>query len=73
MTSTSMYLSYTPVGANGIYGYQKRYLFPIILLLLMSISIKRLKLEIKFKYKDLYIGYIPAIILMISILDLLIA
>ncbi len=71
MTSTSMYLSYTPVGANSINGYQMRYLFPILLLLLTSISIKKFELENKFEYLNLYICYPPAIFLIISILDLL--
>ena len=71
MTSTSMYLSYTPVGASFINGYQKRYLFPILLLLLMSLSIKKVELKNKFKYSNLYISYPSAIFLIISMVDLI--
>lgn len=72
MTSTSMYLSYTKVGANYINGHQMRYIFPTLALLLMSISIKRfgLDLENKFKYSNLYIAYPMIIFLIISVLDL---
>ena len=68
-----MNLSYTPVGASFINGYQKRYLFPILLLLLMSLSIKKVELKNKFKYSDLYICYPSALFLTISIIDLLIS
>ena len=71
MTSSSMYLSYTPVGASFINGYQKRYLFPILLLLLMSLSIKKVELKNKFKYSNLYISYPSAIFLIISMVDLI--
>lgn len=72
MTSTSMYLSYTRVGANYINGHQMRYIFPTLVLLLMSISIKRfdLNLENKFKYSNLYIAFPTIIFLIISVLDL---
>jgi len=72
MTSTSMYLSYTRVGANYINGHQMRYIFPTLGLLLMSISIKKLGLDIekKFKYSNLYIAYPMMIFLIISVLDL---
>ena len=73
MTSTSMYLSYTPVGASFINGYQKRYLFPILLLLLMSLSIKKVELKNKFKYSDLYICYPSAIFLIISMVDVILS
>ncbi len=72
MTSTSMYLAYTPVGANDINGYQERYLFPILLLLFMSLSIKKFELKDKFKYSKLYISYSSAIFLIISMIDLII-
>ena len=72
MTSTSMYLSYTPVGVQGINGYQMRYLFPILLLFFMSISIKKFELKDKFKYSNLYLCYPSAIFLIISVIDLLI-
>ena len=73
MTSTSMYLSYTPVGASFINGYQKRYLFPILLLLFMSLSIKKFELKNKFKYSDLYICYPSAIFLIISMVDVILS
>lgn len=72
MTSTSMYLSYTSVGANYINGHQMRYIFPTLGLLLMSISIKKMELYIdkKFKYSNLYLSYPMMIFLIISVLDL---
>jgi len=72
MTSTSMYLSYTSVGANYINGHQMRYIFPTLGLLLMSISIKKIELDIekKFKYSNLYLAYPMMIFLIISVLDL---
>ena len=74
MTSTSMYLSYTRVGANSINGHQMRYIFPTLSLILMSISIRKFGLNItdKFKYSDLYIVYPIIIFLIISVLDLII-
>lgn len=72
MTSTSMYLSYTKVGANYINGHQMRYIFPTLGLLLMSISINKLGLDIekKLKYSNLYLAYPIMIFLIISVLDL---
>ena len=72
MTSTSMYLSYTRVGANYINGHQMRYIFPTLGLLLTSISISKLGLNIekKFKYSNLYLAYPMMIFLIISVLDL---
>lgn len=74
MTSTSMYLSYTKVGANYINGHQMRYIFPTLSLLLMSISIKKFGLDIekKFKYSNLYVAYPIMIFLIISVLDLVV-
>ena len=74
MTSTSMYLSYTRVGANFINGHQMRYIFPTLGLLLMSLSIKKFGLDIghKFKHSNLYITYPIMIFLIISVLDLII-
>lgn len=72
MTSTSMYLSYTKVGANYINGHQMRYIFPTLGLILISISINKFRLDIdkKFKYSNLYLSYPMMIFLIISVLDL---
>lgn len=42
---TSMYLSYTPVGADYIAGVQGRYFIPIIFPLLMTLNFSKVKLE----------------------------
>lgn len=72
MTSTAMYLGYTPVGANYILGFQMRYMFPILFLLLSSISITRLELKNNFKFNTLVLSYISSIFLIISVVDVII-
>lgn len=69
MTSTIMYLGYTPVKANYIMGFQMRYLLPILFLILSSISIKKLELKNKLKYNNLIISCISSAFLIISAVD----
>lgn len=69
MTSTAMYLGYTPIEANYILGFQMRYLFPILFLILSSISIKKFTLKNKLRYDNLIISYISFAFLIVSALD----
>lgn len=43
MTTTALYLSYTPVGKENVVGYQMRYIFPILPLILMCLSNDKIK------------------------------
>lgn len=51
-TSTAMYLSFTKVGAEYIYGFQPRYLLPMLPLLISCISIKSNKKDNKNHEED---------------------
>lgn len=42
-TEIIMYISYTPVGHDSIYGYQARYLYPILPLLFSALSSKNVE------------------------------
>lgn len=68
--STAMYLSYTPVGANYIGGYQMRYIFPTMSLILISLSTRKTTLK-EFSNNSMYINYPIAIFLITSIIDTL--
>lgn len=71
VTSTALYISYTPVGENYIAGYQLRYIFPIIPLILMSISNEKVRFNKENKSNTLIISYISSYFIVISLIDVI--
>lgn len=71
MTSMILYLSFTPVGALHIAGYQTRYIFPVLSLLLCCISNDKIKCD-KSPNRNMNIAIGTAIFLVIGISQLII-
>ena len=59
MTTTALYLSYTPVGKENVVGYQMRYMFPVLPLIMICLSsdkIKNKNTQEELTYKVSYIS-----------------
>ena len=69
MTSAILYLSFTPVRNLHIYGYQARYIFPILPLLLCCISNNKIKCT-KSENRNMNIAIISCVFLVIGLLQL---
>lgn len=66
-TSLMLYITFTPVGAKQILGYQTRYIFPILPLVLICISNPNISLNNNINQK-LKISYISTIFIAVSAL-----
>lgn len=69
MTSAILYLSFTPVRNLHIYGYQARYIFPILPLLLCCISNNKIKCT-KSENRNMNIAITSCVFLVIGLLQL---
>lgn len=70
-SSAVLYLTFTPVGALYVAGYQARYIFPIIPLILSCISNNKVK-YIKSENRNMNIAAISGLFLVIGLLQLII-
>ena len=68
MTNIILYISFTPVGATTIEGYQARYLIPVLPLILLCLSNSKIK-HIKGNYTNMFIMLFLGIILMTGVLE----
>ena len=69
MTSAILYLSFTPVRNLHIYGYQARYIFPILPLVLCCISNNKIKCT-KSENRNMNIAITSCVFLVIGLLQL---
>ncbi len=70
-SSAVLYLTFTPVGALYVAGYQARYIFPIIPLILSCISNNKVKC-IKSENRNMNIATISGLFLVIGLIQLII-
>lgn len=68
---TALYLSFTPVGLNTINGVQPRYYLPLLFPLAMCFSSSFIKNNIKENTYNFITLFIPAIVLLASIYELI--
>ena len=71
ITSTLLYISYTPLQSKTIQGYQLRYIFPIISLIVICLSSEKIKNQKSEKKDCLFITCFMVCFLVFSIYGLL--
>ena len=68
---TALYLSFTPVGYDGIFGVQARYYLPFVFPLLICLNNNKIKSSINDKYTNLFVFGVPSFVLMCSIYEVI--
>lgn len=71
MTSAVLYLTFTPIGALHVAGYQTRYILPILPLILFSLSSNKINVK-KSENRTMKISIISGVLLIIGLAQLII-
>lgn len=71
MTTTALYLSYTPVGKENVVGYQMRYMFPVLPLIMICLSSDKIKNKNTQEESTYKVSYISLLFLSLCLLGVI--